>query len=137
MARVNWIRVFLCGLLAGAVWTLLSLILVAVVGDEFMSAIPRVQSAATTRGVPFALIANFSAGIWAMWLYAAIRPRYGPGPKTAIVAGCAWWFIQSLQSTKWVAVVGVPWTVALGPLAAATLPAMIVAVLVGAWPYEE
>jgi hypothetical protein len=33
--------------------------------------------------------------MWIMWLYAAIRPRYGPGPKTAAVAGFALWFIGS------------------------------------------
>jgi hypothetical protein len=32
-------------------------------------------------------------GIAAIWLYAAIRPRFGAGPKTAIIAGLAVWFI--------------------------------------------
>jgi hypothetical protein len=29
---------------------------------------------------------GFLTGIFAVWLYAAIRPRYGAGPKTAITA---------------------------------------------------
>jgi hypothetical protein len=32
-------------------------------------------------------------GIAAIWLYAAIRPRFGAGAKTAIIAGLAVWFI--------------------------------------------
>ena len=32
-------------------------------------------------------------GLAAIWLYAAIRPRFGAGPKTAIIAGVAVWFI--------------------------------------------
>ncbi len=32
-------------------------------------------------------------GLAAIWLYAAIRPRFGSGPKTAIIAGLAVWFI--------------------------------------------
>jgi hypothetical protein len=32
-------------------------------------------------------------GIAAIWLYAAIRPRFGAGVKTAILAGFAVWFI--------------------------------------------
>jgi hypothetical protein len=32
-------------------------------------------------------------GIAAIWLYAAIRPRFGAGVKTAILAGLAVWFI--------------------------------------------
>jgi hypothetical protein len=32
-------------------------------------------------------------GIAAIWIYAAIRPRFGAGAKTAIIAGLAVWFI--------------------------------------------
>ena len=32
---------------------------------------------------------GFLVGIFAVWLYAAIRPRYGAGPKTAACAGAA------------------------------------------------
>lgn len=35
---------------------------------------------------------GFGAGIFAVWFYAAIRPRYGAGPKTALCAGLAVWF---------------------------------------------
>lgn len=137
MGRINWPRVLLCGLVTGGVWTLLSVVLLAVVGQDFMSALRRFGHDSPRGGVPFTLIANLAAGIWAMWLYAAIRSRYGPGLKTAAVAGCAWWFIQSLQSAKWVTLVGVPSNVGLYPLAGATLPAMVLAVVVGAWMYQE
>ncbi len=30
-------------------------------------------------------------GIFAIWLYATIRPRYGAGPKSAVFAGLALW----------------------------------------------
>ena len=32
-------------------------------------------------------------GLAAIWLYVAIRPRFGAGAKTAILAGLAVWFI--------------------------------------------
>jgi hypothetical protein len=32
-------------------------------------------------------------GLAAIWVYAAIRPRFGAGVKTAIIAGVAVWFI--------------------------------------------
>jgi hypothetical protein len=137
MERHGWMRVFVCGLVAGGVWTLLSVILLAAVGDAFMSSVRGVRPSAPRGGVPFALIANLAAGVWAMWLYAAIRARYGPGPRTAAVAGCAWWFLQSLQSAKWLELIGVASGASLAALAAATLPAMIVAVLAGAWAYEH
>jgi len=34
-----------------------------------------------------------------VWLYAAIRPRFGPGPATAAKAGVAAWFVGSLLVT--------------------------------------
>jgi len=136
MGSINWTRVILCGLLAGGVWTLLSVILLALVGGDFLAAVTGGRQHALGSGVHvFLLSTNLLAGIWAMWLYAAIRPHYGPGPKTAVIAGFAWWVIVSMQSAKWVALVsGSPTVVA--PLVA-TLPAVIVAALLGAWPYEE
>jgi hypothetical protein len=35
-------------------------------------------------------------GIVAIWLYAAIRPRFGAGAKTAIIAGLAVWLLSVL-----------------------------------------
>ena len=34
-------------------------------------------------------------GVSSMWLYAAIRPRWEPGPKTAVVARFFLWFFGS------------------------------------------
>ncbi len=36
---------------------------------------------------------GFLLGIAALWLYAAIRPRYGPGLKTALCAASAIWLV--------------------------------------------
>jgi hypothetical protein len=133
----DWRRIIVCGLVAGFVWTLLSITLLVSVGDDFMAAMPGHKPKPTESGRQIFLFgSNLLASIWAMWLYTAIRPRYGPGAKTAAVAGCAWWFIQSLQSAKWVALTGVPLNVTIAPLAA-TLPAIIVAMLTGVWLYEK
>ncbi len=35
-------------------------------------------------------------GIVAIWVYAAIRPRFGAGVKTAIIAGLAVWLLTTL-----------------------------------------
>jgi hypothetical protein len=45
-------------------------------------------------------------GIAAIWVYAAIRPRFGAGALTAIYAGFAVWFIGTLLpnvSFMWIA----------------------------------
>jgi hypothetical protein len=68
------------------------------------------------RGGAFLLAVDLMMGIWAMWLYSAIAPRYGAGPKTAAIAGVAWWTIKSLQSAKWAGLGFVPPGVVLVPL---------------------
>jgi hypothetical protein len=35
-------------------------------------------------------------GVSILWLYAVLRPLYGPGAKIAVVAAFGWWFIVSL-----------------------------------------
>ena len=45
---------------------------------------------------------DFLCGIVLVWLYASIRPRYGAGPKTAVIAGLALWLITHLAFAAWV-----------------------------------
>jgi hypothetical protein len=80
---------------------------------------------------------DFIVGILTVWLYAAIRPRYGPGPKTAIYAGLTVWFLAYLRSRLGLVALGVFST---GLMAFAVLWAfveMILASLAGAWLYKE
>ena len=42
--------------------------------------------------IPLAVVLTFFLGIVAVYLYAAIRPRFGPGVKTAVCAGLILWF---------------------------------------------
>ena len=60
------------------------------------------------RGGAFFFAVDLLMGIWAMWLYSTITPRYGEGPRTAVIAGVAWWSIKSLQSAKWAGLGFVP-----------------------------
>ena len=137
MAKINWIRVLLCGLLTGFVWTLFSIPLLYFLGGEFLEAVRAAQPDAQRAGVRIFLFAsNLAACIWGIWLYAMLRPHTGPGPKTAVVAGLAWWVIVTLQSAKWVALGFVPTKAAFG-LLLPTLPAIIAATLVGAWLYKD
>ncbi len=137
MGRINWGRVLACGIVAGLVWTLLSSILTTFVAYDFVAAVPGGRLSAPRAGlVVFLFIVNLVMGIWAMWLYAAIRPRYGPGPKTAGVAGFSWWVISSLIDATWGSFGFVPPKALLAPMAA-SLPAIIVAAVVGAWLYKE
>ncbi|HEY4658222.1 MAG TPA: hypothetical protein VIH11_01820 [Gemmatimonadaceae bacterium] len=39
------------------------------------------------------IVLDFVLGILLVWTYAAIRPRFGAGPKTAVYAGLLFWLI--------------------------------------------
>jgi hypothetical protein len=44
------------------------------------------------------IFATFVLGMVAVWLYAAMRPRYGAGPRTALIAGVTVWLLSHLWS---------------------------------------
>ena len=133
---IRW-RLALCGCAAGIVWTLLSAISTRLLGGAFNAAVPGNKLFSPSAGLAaFLLIANLAGGVWVMWLYSAIRPRYGAGPRTAALAGFAWWLASSLADATWGSFGLVPVS-ALLPLSAVALPEMLVAAMVGSWLYKE
>jgi hypothetical protein len=79
--RVVWPRVLACGLLAGIVWIALGSVVTALLGREF-AALPNNRLGAPTAGfVVFNAVLDLLEGISMVWLYAVLRPLYGPGPK--------------------------------------------------------
>jgi hypothetical protein len=42
--------------------------------------------------IPWFVFLDFVYGIALLWVYAAIRPRFGAGVKTGVIAGLAVWF---------------------------------------------
>ncbi len=137
MQRINWARVLLCGLVAGLVWTVLSSVVTVLAGQSFSAAVPGNRLAAPGAGlILFLLVVNLVEGVWTMWLYAAIRPRYGAGPRTALISGSSWWVISSLIDATWGSFGFVPARALLGPMAA-SLPAILLSALAGAWCYRE
>lgn len=137
MGKINLGRVFLCGILTGGVLYLLQLLVFLFVlrGSDFAAA---VEAAGRPRFPALPFILRLGVGIWTIWLYAAIRPRYGPGPKTATVAGFALWVIAILVDLIWVSsrLTPIPQGTMLAP-AFLSLPIVVVAAVVGAWPYKE
>jgi hypothetical protein len=98
MGKLNVGRLILGGIVAGIVADLLGYLV-----DGVLLA-PRWAAGMTKLGRPdFATnqwiwfnLFGLATGIFVLWLYAAIRPRFGAGPKTAICAGLAVWFVGVL-----------------------------------------
>lgn len=47
------------------------------------------------------LVTDLIVGLLLVWTYAAIRPRFGPGQKTAVYAGILFWLMGSLFSLSY------------------------------------
>ena len=139
MSRINWIRVLIGGLVAGLIINISGITLAhAVFGEEYVHALsakmvkrPLWQVMAQHLGM------RFWFGIVGVFLYAAMRPRFGPGPRTAVITAVTlmlsvgYVMTNSLYSLGVLhgrnLLVGVAWTTC----------EFIIAMLVGAWIYRE
>lgn len=136
MKETNWPPVLGSGLVAGFVWIILGSIVTALLGRDF-AALPGNRLGSPTPGfVILNVVVDLLEGISILWLYAAIRPTYGPGPKTAVIAAVAWWLIVSLGDATWCSFGFFPASTVI-PLMIGTLPALILATLAGARFYRE
>jgi hypothetical protein len=82
------------------------------------------------------VINGFVQGFTTVWLYAAIRPRFGPGPKTAATAVFAVWVLVGWLNITWAVFTGTPLAAVLLPVAI-NLPLVLLAGMAGAWLYKE
>ena len=100
MSGINTGKVVAGGLLAGVVYNAIDFLINGMVmREEFGANAARLGLDAASQEAP-AVIATWVAvdflfGFVAVFLYAAMRPRFGPGPKTAIYAGLVIWLIGS------------------------------------------
>jgi hypothetical protein len=98
MNSINTRRVLMGGLLAGLIINICEFVLNTMVLGADMTAgmaklgLPMIGNQAIAVFVTF----GFLEGIIMVWLYAAIRPRLGPGPGTATRVAAIVWFFASL-----------------------------------------
>jgi hypothetical protein len=96
MAHTNRGRVILGGLVAGVVINVVEFVTNGVVLKEtWGQAMQALQKPSEINGSTIVAfnIWGFLMGIAAVWLYAAIRTRYGQGAGTAVRAGVAIWVL--------------------------------------------
>ena len=138
MGKINLGRVFLGGLLAGLILNIFEYVLNGVVFAPQWEAFEKSIGRQMRPGaVPFFVVLGFVMGIGMVWLYAAARPRLGPGPKTAILTGFAFWlFAYAIPAADDVMASLVP-----GHVTVATTLVLLVGVplstVCGAWVYKE
>ena len=98
MGKINLQRVILGGLVAGVVLNVFDFVLYGVVfKDDYNAALQALGKPAMADSMVMWFVAlDFLFGIFLVWLYAAIRPRFGAGPGTAVKAGLAMWVLFGL-----------------------------------------
>ena len=140
MSGINTGRVLLGGLLAGLVLNIGEFILnMFVIDEERMTEIYSAMNLDPPGGSAIAIfvVFGFVMGITTVWVYAAARPRLGPGPKSAAIAAVPIWIAGFLIPAVGYAVQGMfPTNVAILWIVWG-LAEMIAAAIAGAWLYTE
>ena len=138
MGKINWPRVILGGLVAGVIINIFEYVLNGVVLAKDMEAAIRALGKQMGGGaLVMFTVWGLLVGIFAVWFYAAIRPRYGAGPKTAACAGSAVWGLGYLLASV------TPLALHLFPIRLMAiglvvgLVEVVVGTLAGAWLYHE
>ena len=139
MGKINMARVVLGGLVAGIVINIGELVLNnSILGQLWSEAMAALNRPIMDTGFPiFFIILGFALGVLLVWVYAAIRPRFGAGPLTAVSAGLIVWGLAVLYPTaamlpmnlfpRQLLLYGIVWEIFELPIAA----------LAGGWVYKE
>lgn len=139
MTGINMGRVLIGGVVAGLVINVGEYILnMFVLKAEMEEAIARMNLppiAGQQIGVFVALA--FALGIATVWLYAAIRPRFGAGVSTALCAGSTVWFLAYVYPSIGLMMMGMfPMSSTMVALVWG-LAEVLAGAVAGAWLYQE
>jgi hypothetical protein len=94
MNKINYGRVILGGLVCGLILNIGEFVLNAIVLAESMKTFNAAHNFKDPTGSQIGIVValTFVLGIVIVLGYAAIRPRFGPGVKTGIIAALFAWF---------------------------------------------
>ena len=138
MGKINVARVILGGLLAGLIIniseTVLNLYVIADQSAALMQRLGLPEVGMHQIGIFVAM--TFVLGIIMIFLYAGLRPRFGAGAKTAVIAALILWVVGFMSAFADV-VIGLTPANLLAVAGIWGLVEMVVAAVAGAWVYKE
>ena len=142
MSKINAGRVILGGVAAGAV--------IFVINGVVNGVILKGELLAWAQGMGDLIhppAPSTSMGLWTLmclvygvagaWMYAAIRPRYGAGPRTALLAGLSLWIVSKLTVAMDLIALGLIPGQIIAEQTLGGLVAILLGVFCGAWAYRE
>jgi hypothetical protein len=139
---INTSKVLVGGLAAGVVANIVGFVLFGMLlGPRFeaeaVAVAPVLQGRGMTGGaIAINVVATFAVGILLVWLYAAMRPRFGPGMRTAACAAMAVWVCGFVFHIDWL-IVGLMTPATYGMASIAAFIQVIAAAAIGGMLYRE
>ena len=140
MTEINLRRVILGGLVAGLVANLFDFVITSYVLEADLAEMAARLNLSPSNAWPSALWVfiggDFIWGLLLVFTYAAIRPRFGPGPKTALISGILPWAAIAVLTAQ-LSAVGIRTLPSYLKASALYLLSAVVSSLVGALLYKE
>ena len=139
MSRINLGRVLIGGLVAGIIINVGEFILNGVLLEKEMTA----AMAALNRPpvnpsmIVWFVLFTFGLGFMLVWTYAAIRPRFGAGIKTAVCASTLVWGLAYLYPNLFMIIINLFPRDMMVMATVWGLIEIIIAGIAGAWVYTE
>ena len=139
MGQIDLGRVVIGGLLAGLIINVGEFILNGLLLEEQMNAAMAAlnKPPINPNMIMFFVLFGFGLGCMLVWTYAAIRPRFGAGVKTAVCASSLVWALSYLYPNLFMVITGIFPT---NLMVMATVWGLVEANLAGvagAWAYTE
>jgi hypothetical protein len=138
MGKINVARVILGGLLAGLIINITETVLnLYVIQEESTAMLERLGlQFPGTQQIGIFVAITFVQGIVLIFLYAGLRPRFGAGAKTAVIAALIMWIVAMMGAVTDV-VIGLTPANLVALAGAWSLVETIVGAVAGAWVYKE
>jgi len=141
MARINLARVIIGGIVAAVILFVAGFIIHgAILGADWMAwqqAGHMPLALSHGEAIVIWVVLSLVNGLTGVWIYAGIRPRYGAGASTALIAGFMLWLAGGLAAALAQYALGnvphkIVWVGAIGGLIAD-----LIAIVAGAYFYTE
>ena len=137
---MNYGRIVLGGIVGGVVYNVVGIVVNMIALGERYKILQDQRIFRVEPRLPFLpiyILIIFAISIGLVWLYAAVRPRLGPGPGTALTVGLLVGLIHAVPA----AIAQFSWSYAGGVVslwqAIETVAGSALATLAGAWAYRE
>ncbi len=139
MASMNVGRVVAGGLLAGLIINISEFVLnEPILGEKWKDAMAAMNlQEVGTGAIGFFIVTGFVLGLLTVWMYAAMRPRLGAGPKSAMIAGLFVWLLYYGLVNVGIGLMGMFSFDLLGIVLGWSIVEMSIAAVIGCAIYKE